>query len=104
MAQYLTHAVIFNKTGKDMKIPLTPEQQARLKAASSGLTTDQFSELTLAASNAFADRINMVLLELHQESPFAFNTYAYLDKSKDKVVFEDRKSFGIPFSQYAYKG
>ena len=87
-----------------MKLPLTPEQPARLKAASSGLTTEQFSELTLAASNAFSDRINMVLLELHQESPFAFSTYAYLDQSKNKVVFEDRKDFGIPFSKYAYKG
>jgi len=86
-----------------MKNPLTPEQQAKLKAASSGLTTEQFSELTLAASNAFADRINMVLLELHQEAPFAFNTYAYLDKTKNKVVFEDTKTFGIPFSQYAYR-
>jgi hypothetical protein len=87
-----------------MKNPLTPEQQAKLKAASSGLTTEQFSELTLAASNAFADRINMVLLELHQEAPFAFNTYAYLDKTKNKIVFEDRRIFGIPFSKYAYKG
>jgi hypothetical protein len=86
-----------------MKNPLTPEQQAKLKAASSGLTTEQFSELTLAASNAFADRINMVLLELHQEAPFAFNTYAYLDKTKNRVVFEDTKTFGIPFSQYAYR-
>jgi hypothetical protein len=86
-----------------MKNPLTPEQQAKLKSASSGLTTEQFSELTLAASNAFADRINMVLLELHQEAPFAFNTYAYLDKTKNKVVFEDTKTFGIPFSQYAYR-
>ena len=87
-----------------MKNPLTPEQQAKLKAASSGLTTEQFSELTLAASNAFANRINLVLLDLHQKAPFAFNTYAYLDKSKNKVVFEDRRIFGIPFSKYAYKG
>ena len=87
-----------------MKNPLTPEQQARLKAASSGMSTDRFSELSLAETNAIAHRIDLILLDLHQESPFAFNTYAYLDKSKDKVVFEDRKSFGIPFSQYAYKG
>ena len=87
-----------------MKNPLTPEQQTRLSNASSGLSTDRFSELSLAETNAIAHRIDMVLLELHQESPFAFNTYAYLDKSKNKVVFEDRKSFGIPFSQYAYKG
>ena len=87
-----------------MKNPLTLEQQARLKLASSGLTSEQFSELSLAATNAFANRINTVLLELHQESPFAFSTYAYLDKSKNKVVFEDKKEFGIPFSKYAYKG
>ena len=86
-----------------MKNPLTSEQQARLKAASSGLTAEEFSKLTLSASNAFADRINAVLLQLHQESPFAFNTYAYMDKSKNKVVFEDNKVFGIPFSQYAYR-
>jgi len=86
-----------------MKNPLTTEQQARLKAAASGLTTEQFSELTLTASNAFAQRIDMVLLELHQEAPFAFKTYAYLDQTKNKVVFEDKKEFGIPFSQYAYR-
>ena len=86
-----------------MKNPLTPEQQARLKAASSGMPTDRFSELSLAETNAIAHRIDMVLLDLHQESPFAFNTYAYLDQSKNKVVFEDRKTFGIPFSQYAYR-
>jgi hypothetical protein len=87
-----------------MKNPLTPEQQARLKLASSGLRPEQFNNLSLSASNAFANKINLVLLELHQESPFAFNTYAYLDHSKNKVVFEDRKEFGIPFSKYAYKG
>jgi hypothetical protein len=87
-----------------MKNPLTPEQQARLKLASSGLSTDRFSELSLSASNAFAHRIDLVLLELHQESPFAFNTYAYLDNTRNKVVFEDKKSFGIPFSQHSYKG
>ena len=86
-----------------MKNPLTPEQQTRLSNASSGLTTDQFSELSLAETNAISHRIDMVLLELHQESPFAFNTYAYLDKSKSKVIFEDKKVFGIPFSKYAYK-
>jgi hypothetical protein len=86
-----------------MKNPLTPEQQARLKAASSGMSTDRFSDLSLAETNAIAHRIDMVLLELHQEAPFAFNTYAYLDKSKNKVVFEDQKVFGIPFSQYAYR-
>lgn len=86
-----------------MKIPLTLEQQARLKAASSGLTPEQFSELTLAETNAISHRIDMVLLDLHQEAPFAFNTYAYLDNTKNKVIFEDRKAFGIPFSQYAYR-
>jgi len=86
-----------------MKNPLTLEQQAKLKLASSGLTAEQFSELSLAATNAFANRINAVLLELHHEAPFAFSTYAFLDKSKNKVVFEDKESFGIPFSQYAYR-
>jgi hypothetical protein len=86
-----------------MKNPLTPEQQDRLKAASSGMSTDNFSELSLAETNAIAHRIDMVLLDLHRESPFAFNTYAYLDKTKNKVVFEDQKVFGIPFSKYAYR-
>jgi hypothetical protein len=86
-----------------MKNPLTPEQQTRLSNASSGLTTDRFSELALAETNAIAHRIDMVLLELHQEAPFAFKTYAYLDQTKNKVVFEDKKEFGIPFSQYAYR-
>jgi hypothetical protein len=87
-----------------MKNPLTPEQQTRLRLASSGLSTDRFSELSLAESNAIVHRIDLVLLELHQESPFAFNTYAYLDNTRNKVIFEDRKVFGIPFSRYAYKG
>lgn len=87
-----------------MKNPLTPEQQARLKSASSGMSTDNFSQLSLAKTNAIAHQIDLVLLELHQESPFAFKTYAYLDKTRNKVVFEDKQMFGIPFSQYAYKG
>jgi hypothetical protein len=86
-----------------MKNPLTPEQQARLKAASSNLDRDARELLTVAEVNAIASRIDNVLLDLHQEAPFAFNTYAYLDKTKNKVIFEDRKTFGIPFSQYAYR-
>jgi len=86
-----------------MKNPLTIEQQARLKAASSNLNKDQRELLSLAETSAIAHRVDMALLGLHQEAPFAFNTYAYLDKTKNKVVFEDTKVFGIPFSQYAYR-
>ena len=86
-----------------MKNPLTLEQQARLKSASSGLSRDRFNELSFAETNVIANQIDMVLLELHQESPFAFHTYAYLDKFKNKVIFEDRKVFGIPFSKFTYK-
>ena len=57
-----------------MQNPLTPDQQARLKKASSGLTTENFSKLSLAETNKVANRINQVLLQLHQESPFAFIT------------------------------
>ena len=85
-----------------MQNPLTPEQQTRLSNASSGLTTDQFSELSLAETNKIANQINQVLLQLHQESPFAFITTAYIDE-KNKVAFQDKRTVGIPFSQYAYR-
>ncbi|MEI7757678.1 MAG: hypothetical protein WCI80_01405 [Bacteroidota bacterium] len=85
-----------------MQNPLTPEQQTRLSNASSGLTTDQFSELSLAETNKIANQINQVLLKLHQESPFAFITTAYIDE-KNKVAFQDKRTVGIPFSQYAYR-
>ena len=82
-----------------MKNPLTQQQQARLKAASSGLLTEEFSKLSLGETNVYANRINQVLLELHQESPFAFNTYAYLDE-KEKVVFQDQAISGTPFMNF----
>jgi hypothetical protein len=85
-----------------MKNPLTLEQQAKLKKASSGMSRDRFNELSLGETNAIVHQIDLVLLELHQESPFAFSTYAYLDGTKNKVVFEDRKAFGISFSKYSY--
>ena len=82
-----------------MKIPLTEFQQTKLKAASSGLTTEQFSELSLAETNAIAHRIDMVLLELHKENPFAFSTYAILDE-KNRVVFQDQGITGTPFMNF----
>lgn len=82
-----------------MKNPLTPEQQAKLKAASSGLTTDQFSKLSLGETNQYAARIDAVLLQLHKEAPFAFSTYAFLDE-KNKVVFQDHPTTGTPFMNY----
>ena len=85
-----------------MQNPLTPDQQARLKKASSRLTTENFSKLSLAETNKIANRINQVLLQLHQESPFAFITTAYIDE-KNKVAFQDKRTVGIPFSQYAYR-
>jgi hypothetical protein len=82
-----------------MKNPLTTQQQALLKAASSGLTTEQFSKLTVAESNAYAARIDKVLFDLHKEAPFAFRTYAFLDE-KQKVVFQDQQVVGTPFINY----
>jgi hypothetical protein len=82
-----------------MKNPLTPEQQTRLSNASSGLTTDRFSELSLAETNAIANRINKVLLDLHKEAPFAFSTYAFSDE-KNKVVFQDQGITGTPFMNF----
>ena len=82
-----------------MKNPLTLDQQARLKAASSGLPKDAFDKLTLVESNVYANRINQVLLELHKEAPFAFRTYAFLDE-KNRVIFQDQNIVGTPFINY----
>jgi hypothetical protein len=87
------------KTEKNMKNPLSLEQQARLKAASSGLTTEEFSKLSLAETNEIANRIDKVILDLHKEIPFAFRTYAFLDE-KNKVVFQDQNIVGTPFINY----
>jgi hypothetical protein len=57
-------------------IGLTNDQKQRLKDASSGLRVDQRAELTLAESQAIADRIDQVLYELHMENPLAFVTNA----------------------------
>lgn len=57
---------------------LTKEQKQRLINASSGLTMDERSKLTLAESEVYAKRIDKVLYELHMENPLAFVTNASL--------------------------
>lgn len=59
-------------------IGLTKEQKQRLKEASSGLTVDERSKLTLAESEVYTKRIDKVLYELHMENPLAFVTNASL--------------------------
>jgi hypothetical protein len=57
-------------------IGLTLDQKKRLVEASSGLSMDARSRLTLAKSQEIADRINKVLYDLHLENPLAFVTNA----------------------------
>jgi hypothetical protein len=57
-------------------IMLSNDQRNRLMNAASKYTKDERSMLTLAASQAIADRIDQVLYELHIENPVAFVTNA----------------------------
>lgn len=57
-------------------IGLTKEQKQRLINASSDLTMDARSKLSLAESEAYVKRIDEVLYELHMENPLAFVTNA----------------------------
>jgi hypothetical protein len=66
---------------------LTKEQRQRLQDASSGVYGDKRERLTDKQIEATAQKIDEVLLQLHQESPLAFGTIAHRD-SKNKVVFE----------------
>lgn len=57
-------------------IGLTLDQKKRLVEASSGLSMDARSRLSLAKSQEIANRINKVLYDLHLENPLAFVTNA----------------------------
>lgn len=85
-----------------MKNPLTPEQQNRLSNASSAMTREEWSKLPVGVTDQIANRIDRVLLELHQENPMAFSTIAYYDETLAKVVFT-KKSVGMDFFKYGYR-
>jgi hypothetical protein len=69
-----------------MNIKLNPEQISRLKAASSGVYGDLRDKMTDDHVDATTKRIDEVLLELHNETPEAFTTFAYKNQ-QGRVMF-----------------
>lgn len=66
-------------------IQLTNAQRDKLRVAASNIRSEDRAKLTLAETDVIAKRIDAVLVELHEENPFAFST---------RVVYTDE---GIKF-------
>lgn len=81
---------------------LTQAQRQRLSDAASHLTREEWTRLPLAETNKIAMKIDLILLELHQESPEAFVTIAYWDDVEKKVIFTKPFNGGMDFFKYAY--
>lgn len=82
-------------------IILSNDQRNRLMNAASRYTKDERSMLTLAASQAIADRIDQVLYELHMENPAAFVTNAApslggMEFTANHVMVKRRKFYDQP--------
>lgn len=64
---------------------LSIDQQNRLKEVASNYPKEKRAELTLEESNAIANKIDLILYEIHTENPNAFLTQAI--KTKRGVYF-----------------
>lgn len=84
-------------------ITLSNDQRNRLMNVASSYTKDERAMLTLAASQAMADRINQVLYELHMENPMAFTTNAVpslggMEFTPNRFAIKKRKFYDEPRS------
>ena len=85
-----------------MKNPLTQDQQNRLINASRKMSREEWSKLPVTITDQIAAKIDQVILELHQENPFAFSTIAHFDESLNKVVYT-KKAVGLDFFKHSYR-
>lgn len=70
--------------------------------ASSKMSREEWNKLPVGVTDQIANKIDMVILELHEENPMAFSTIAYYDEALGKVVFT-KKSVGMDFFKYGYR-
>jgi len=84
-------------------ITLSNDQRNRLMNAASRIKTGERYALTLNESQAIADRINVVLYELHIENPMAFTTNAVpslggMEFTHNRYAIKKRKFYDEPRS------